>query len=87
MGRKPYKSPKDVRLDTFAMRVNSEERQMLVALAERLQRTQSDAVRWLIREATRELEQLGLLQPANIADASQAKAQPASPASLEAQNG
>ncbi|MCK4314808.1 MAG: hypothetical protein KAX24_03460 [Anaerolineae bacterium] len=40
------------------MRVNSEERQMLVALAQRLQRSQSDAVRLLIREATRELERL-----------------------------
>lgn len=58
MGRKPYKDAKDIRLDTFAMRVNSEERQMLVALAQRLQRSQSDAVRLLIREATRELERL-----------------------------
>ena len=58
MGRKPYIDPRDVRLNTFAMRMNSEERRMLVALAERLQRTQSDTVRLLIREAVRELEQV-----------------------------
>jgi hypothetical protein len=55
MGRSPYKNRNDVRLDCFAMRVNSEERQTLVALAERLQRSQSDVVRLLIREAVRYL--------------------------------
>jgi len=59
MGRKPQKRPGDVRSDIFAMRLNSEERQMLMALAERLRRSQSDAVRLLIREAMRELERLG----------------------------
>lgn len=57
MGRKPYKDPKNVRSDTFAMRVNSEERGMLLALAERLQRSQSDTVRLLIRKTVRELAQ------------------------------
>jgi uncharacterized protein (DUF1778 family) len=43
------------RIDTFTLRVNRDERRMLAAVAERLQRTQSDAVRLLIREAAREL--------------------------------
>jgi hypothetical protein len=43
------------RIDTFTFRVNTNERRMLKALAERLQRSQSDAVRLLIREAAREL--------------------------------
>ena len=43
------------RQDFFTLRVNRDERQMLAAVAERLQRTQSDAVRLLIREAAREL--------------------------------
>jgi len=55
MGRRPYKDADKVRLDTFAMRVNAEERRMLLALAKRLQRSQSDVVRLLIREAVREL--------------------------------
>jgi hypothetical protein len=45
-----------MRNDLFTMRVNETERQMIVAIAVRLQRTQSDAVRLLIREAARELE-------------------------------
>ena len=55
MVRKSFKDPNDLREDTFAMRVNAEERQMLMALAAHLQRTQSDAVRLLVREAVREL--------------------------------
>ena len=55
MAREPYKDPEELRIDTFAMRLNSKERRMLVSLAERLRRTQSDAVRLLIREAVREL--------------------------------
>ena len=71
MGRHPYKNSQDVRLDTFAMRVNAEERRMLVALAQRLQRSQGDVVRLLVREATRELEGLGLLQAAGPASTAQ----------------
>lgn len=43
------------RQDFFTVRVNQDERRMLETLAEKLQRTQGDAVRLLIREATREL--------------------------------
>lgn len=43
------------RFDTFAMKVNADERRMIKRLAERLQRTQSDAVRLVIREALRAL--------------------------------
>lgn len=43
------------RIDTFTLRVNADERRILNALAQRLERTQSDAVRLLIREAAREL--------------------------------
>lgn len=35
----------------FALRISDRERQMIVALALRLQRSQSDAIRLLIREA------------------------------------
>ncbi len=43
------------RRDTFTFRVNADERQLIAALADRLQRSQSDAVRLLIREAAHEL--------------------------------
>lgn len=43
------------RIDTFTLRVNSDERRILANLAQRLERSQSDAVRLLIREAAREL--------------------------------
>jgi hypothetical protein len=43
------------RYDTFAFRVTREERQLIAALAERLQRSQSDAVRLLVRGAAKEL--------------------------------
>lgn len=39
----------------FAFRINHDERRLLTALAERLQRSQSDTVRLIIREAAREL--------------------------------
>ena len=55
MRRKPCRDPRGVRLDAFAMRVNAEERHMLAALAKRLQRTKSDTVRLLVREAHRAL--------------------------------
>jgi hypothetical protein len=44
------------RIDLFTLRVNDAERRMIALIAERLQRSQSDAVRLLIREAARELE-------------------------------
>ena len=43
------------RRDFFTLRVNQVERHMLENLDDRLQRTQSDTVRLLIREAAREL--------------------------------
>ncbi len=44
------------RLDRFTFLCNDEERQIVAALAERLRRSQSDAIRYLIVEAARELE-------------------------------
>jgi hypothetical protein len=44
------------RVDTFTFRVNTDERRILAALADKLQRSQSDAVRWLIRKSARELD-------------------------------
>lgn len=43
------------RWKTFTFRVNPEERNLISNLARRFQRTQSDAIRWLIREVTQEL--------------------------------
>ena len=56
MGRRQYKDPVYVRWDTFALRVNAEERQMISELATWLQRSQSDAVRFVVVNAVRELE-------------------------------
>jgi hypothetical protein len=39
------------RSEAFGLRVDGTERQMIIALAKRLQRSQSDAVRLVIREA------------------------------------
>jgi uncharacterized protein (UPF0261 family) len=44
------------RLDFFGMRTNAEERRMIERLAERLQRTRSDAIRFVIRETLRALD-------------------------------
>jgi len=44
------------RYTRFTFLVNSDERRMIVALAERLQRPQSDAIRFVIREAVRALD-------------------------------
>jgi hypothetical protein len=44
------------RSDMFALRISSSERQMIKALATRLQRSQSDAVRLVIREAGNALD-------------------------------
>lgn len=43
------------RQKTFTFRVSRDERRMLESLAQRLERSKSDAVRLLIREAAREL--------------------------------
>ena len=42
------------RVSTFTFRVNNEERRLISALAEILQRSQSDAVRWIVRQAANE---------------------------------
>ena len=44
------------RANLFAFRVNQEERQLIYILAQILQRTQSDAVRFVIVNAVRELK-------------------------------
>lgn len=44
------------RYKRFTFLCNSNERRILDALARRLQRSQSDSVRWLIRNAAQELE-------------------------------
>ena len=43
------------RLDTFVFRVNDDERRMIAVLADRLQRSQGDAVRFVIRQAAQVL--------------------------------
>jgi hypothetical protein len=42
--------------DTFTLRVSEDERQMIAALSAKLQRSGSDVVRLLVREAVRELD-------------------------------
>ena len=44
------------RLETFTFRVDDEERKMITRLSKRLQRSQSDSVRLLIREAYQQLD-------------------------------
>jgi hypothetical protein len=44
-----------IRNDNFTLRVNPTERMLITAVAERLERTESDAVRLLLREKAREL--------------------------------
>ncbi|MBC8254565.1 MAG: hypothetical protein H8E35_11135 [Ardenticatenia bacterium] len=53
--RRPSGDLDSLRLYSFSVRVNLEEQRMLLALAKRLRRTRSDAVRWLVCEAAREL--------------------------------
>ena len=43
------------RWDTFTFRVNQDERRLIAFLAEKLQRSQSDAVRFVVINAAREL--------------------------------
>lgn len=47
------------RLETFTFRVDKEEKRVIDALSERLKRTRSDAVRWVIREAAKALAEEG----------------------------
>ena len=44
------------RADTFSFRRGEEDRRRLEQIARRLERSQSDAIRWLIRHAAREME-------------------------------
>ncbi len=44
------------RADTFSFRLSEEDRRRLARIARRLERSQSDAIRWLIRHAAREME-------------------------------
>jgi hypothetical protein len=41
--------------DNFTLRMNSVERQLITVVAQRLERTESDTVRYLLREKAREL--------------------------------
>ena len=44
------------RINTFTFRVNQDERNLIASLAKRLQRSRSDAVRFVVVNAMRELE-------------------------------
>jgi len=44
------------RPDQFAFRINKKERDLIVSLAKNLQRSQSDAVRFVVIEAAKELQ-------------------------------
>ena len=44
-----------IRVDNFTLRVNADERQLITALAQRLERTESDTIRMLVRREAREL--------------------------------
>jgi hypothetical protein len=56
---------RDVR---FTFRLSLDERQLLMALAAQFNRTESNVVRWLIREAARELG-LGRAPPNDVLSA------------------
>ena len=43
------------RTQIFAFRVNAEEQRLIAVLAEKLQRTQSDAIRLIVRETVKGL--------------------------------
>jgi hypothetical protein len=53
------------RVDVFAFRVSIDERRAIVELAARLQRSQSDAVRFVVIEAARQSSEIPA-QPAPI---------------------
>jgi hypothetical protein len=44
------------KIERFSFLVDKEERKLITALAERLQRSQSDAVRFVVTEAVKELQ-------------------------------
>lgn len=41
---------------TFTFKCDAEERQMVTRLAKRLQRTESDTIRWVLKQADQELQ-------------------------------
>ena len=45
----------DARTRMFTLKVNDEEAALIRALAEKLERDQSDAVRWILRDAAKRL--------------------------------
>jgi hypothetical protein len=49
------------RLDTFTFRVNKDERRLIARLAKQLQRSQSDAVRFVVISAVKELDDYRLV--------------------------
>ena len=50
------------RADNFTLRVGGAERQLITIIAQRLERTESDTLRLLVREKARELGVLPALQ-------------------------
>ena len=52
-----------VKEDRFAFRLDADDRRKLEEIARRLQRSQGDALRWLIRKAARGLVIGGELEP------------------------
>ena len=69
------------RYQRFTFLCDGDERRILTTLAHRLQRSQSDAVRWLIRNAAAELE---AVRPADGNGTSQAQAESTEAANVEA---
>ncbi len=61
-----------MREDTFTLRVSANERRILAALAQRLERSQSDAVRFLLRQEAKRLD----LLPITPRSATNAEARP-----------
>jgi len=53
------------RSNIFTLRVNHDEKQLISTLANRLQRSQSDALRFVIREVVKELEAINKLNIQN----------------------
>ncbi len=64
------------RWDSFTFRVNPDERRVIAALAEKLQRTQSDAVRFVILEAAKE-NQIRINTMPKVRNDNERKTQPA----------
>jgi hypothetical protein len=59
------------RLGNFVFRVNDDERHLITVLAQRLRRTESDAMRFLIRQAVQSLESEGTPRNAEVAKRSE----------------